>query len=419
MNFFYNIGVWFYGLAIFIAALFNEKARKWRRGRKWLFTELEKVFATVKEPVAWFHCASLGEFEQCRPVIEGFRKRQNGYKILLTFFSPSGYEVRQNYKGADYIFYLPLDTPANARRFVKITQPKIAVFVKYEFWYNYLQALHWANVPTYLISAIFRPGHYFFKKYGKWFRNQLHNYKMIFLQDTGSEELLKRAGINNIELSGDTRFDRVAAIAEDRNSDSKTEKFKGEDMLWICGSTWHEDEKIIADVFRQLTGGGEKIRLLIVPHETGEDHITRLLSSFPGAILYSGANPNDMQRSNVMVVDKVGLLSSLYRYADIAYIGGGFGKGIHNLPEAAVYGVPVIFGANHYKFIEASELIKRGGGFSISSADELLKVMSRLLNDKEGRQRSGNAGKNYILSAKGATDKIIREIVKDGARSSV
>ncbi len=410
MKYCYNLAVRVYGVAILTACLFNGKARRWKRGRKGIFAALEKTFGGGKEPVAWFHCASLGEFEQGRPVIEAFRKNKPGYKILITFFSPSGYEVRKDYTGADFVFYLPLDTPANARRFVETVHPEIALFIKYEFWFNYLHTLQEKKVPVYLISAVFRSNSYFFKSYASWFRKQLHGYRKIFVQDTHSEHLLNGAGITCTEVAGDTRFDRVAAIAAAAQADPKVEKFKGDGRLWICGSTWEADEKMIAAVFSQLTAREEKIRLLIVPHEISEDRINGLLSAFPGAIRYSQADEADSFSSAIMIVDAVGLLSSLYRYGNVTYVGGGFGKGIHNLPEAAVFGIPVLFGPNHRRFIEAGELIVRGGGFAVSGADEMFRVLSLLLNDKVYLERSGKAAREYILSSQGATEKVMMAI---------
>jgi 3-deoxy-D-manno-octulosonic-acid transferase len=419
MKFLYTLGIRFYGFAILLASIFNEKAKKWRQGRKHIFTKLQDVFSNVNEPVIWFHCSSLGEFEQGRPVIESFRQKFPGYKILLTFFSPSGYEIRKDYNGADYVFYLPLDTYSNAKRFIEITKPKLAVFVKYEFWYNYLQCLHSSNVPVYLISAKFRHDQYFFKGYASWFRKQLKEYKKIFVQDVDSEKLLKSIGIEKVVIAGDTRFDRVVAIAELAKelskghaalTDSLIETFKGTGFLWICGSTWEKDEELISLVFKQLISKGENVKLLLVPHEIGEYHISRLLSQFPNAIRYSGTRQNESSLSNIMIIDWMGLLSSLYKYADIAYIGGGFGKGIHNLPEAAVFGIPVLFGPNYLKFNEAVELIKMKAGFSVSTSAELLEHLSRLLKDKDYRNRCGEMARNYILSAKGATESIMKEI---------
>lgn len=406
----YNLGILSYGAAISIAGLFNDKAKKWKHGRRGIFANLQNVFSSVKEPVAWFHCSSLGEFEQGRPVIEAFRQQKPGYKILLTFFSPSGYEVRKDYVGADYVFYLPLDTYSNAKRFVEIVKPKFAVFVKYEFWYNYLQQLHKANVPVYLISAKFRPDQYFFKGYASWFRKQLNEYRKIFVQDTDSEKLLKGAGVNNVQVAGDTRFDRVIAIAQQARPDALVNTFKGNSKLWVCGSTWPDDEKSIHYTFDKVKGAGENIKLLLVPHETGEDNINRILGMFPGSGRYSSATENEVGKLDILVVDKIGLLSSLYRYGDIAYVGGGFGKGIHNLPEAAVFGIPVLFGPNHHKFNEAAALIKCKGGASVSTPVELLKSVMHLIQDEDLRKKYGEHAKSYVFNACGATDKILSEI---------
>ncbi len=401
----YNLGVRLYGFAISIASLFNDKAGKWKTGRKDIFNKLSLAIGTSNRQLVWFHCASLGEFEQGRPVIESFRKEFPNYKILLTFFSPSGYEARKDYKEADYVFYLPLDTAGNAKRFIEMVKPNLAVFVKYEFWFNYLNELKNKNIPSYIVSAKFRDDQYFFKSRGGWFRKQLHLYKTIFVQDENSHILLNKFGINNVIVCGDTRFDRVINISQQSYSDPLIEKFKNNEMLWVCGSTWEEDEKIIFPAFEKLTSGGQKIKLLIAPHEVSEFRIKHIQSKYQSSVRYSEAKEN--AASSVMVLDKMGFLSYLYRYADIGYVGGGFGRGIHNLTEAAVYGIPVIFGPNHQKFTEASELIKRNGGFSISSQEELDNCITKLAADSNYRKACGQSGAVYILSGKGATDKII------------
>jgi 3-deoxy-D-manno-octulosonic-acid transferase len=407
MRNFYNLGIRLYGFSILMAGFFNEKAKKWRSGRKNIFLKLTETIQASDQPLAWFHCASLGEFEQGRPVIEAFKNKFPSYKILLTFFSPSGYEARKDYKEADYVFYLPLDTPANAKKFLDIIKPQIAVFVKYEFWFNYLNELKNDTVPAFVISAKFRKDQYFFRRTGGWFRKQLHNYNTIFLQDEGSETLLKKFGINNVMVCGDTRFDRVINIAGQSFSDPLIEKFKNGEPLWICGSTWEEDEKLIFPIFQNLIRTGRKIKLLIIPHEVSEERIKSIESNYSMTLRYSEATDNNVYAANVIILDKIGLLSYLYRYGDIAYVGGGFGKGIHNLPEAAVYGIPVVFGPNYQKFIEAGELIKKGGGFSISSAGELETIIVKLLSDKNYREKCGASGTEYILSGNGATEKII------------
>jgi len=394
-----------------LQAFFNDKAGKWKNGRKDIFANLTKAFLDNKSPVIWFHCASLGEFEQGRPVIEAFKLKYPKYKVLLTFFSPSGYEVRKNYAGADYVFYLPLDTRSNTKRFVQIVNPTIAVFVKYEFWYNYMNQLHDKGIPLYLISAKFRGDQYFFKWYGNWFRGQLNLYAKIFLQDVDSEELLNSIRVKNKQLAGDTRFDRVIAIAEQAKSDAIIESFKGNNKLWICGSTWEEDEKQILSVYKRLEEIGQKIKLLIVPHEIGEKHVKQVIEQF-NAKKYSEVNSEQAKNLNVLVVDKMGMLSALYRYANVAYIGGGFGKNIHNLPEAAVFGLPVVFGPNYHKFTEAIDLIECKGGFTVSNSEELSDKMKNLFNDANYCQQCGRAAKAYIYNGSGATEKILTELEK-------
>ncbi len=408
----YNLGVRFYGFCIFVASFFNDKANKWRVGRKDIFKKLKDAFKDSPAPIAWFHCASMGEFEQGRPVIEAFKTKFPSYKILLTFFSPSGYEVQKNYKEADYVFYLPLDTPNGAKQFIKIVNPTIAIFVKYEFWHNYLNALKNKGIPTFLISAKFREDQYFFKSMGIWFRESLRFYNKLFVQDENSKVLLKKFGINNVIACGDTRFDRVIYIMEQPYSNTVIEQFKNNELLWICGSTWKEDEKIIFPIFKKLLATGQKIKLLLVPHDVSEERISTLKNKYPSTVLYSQSEKENIGSANIMIVDKMGILSYLYRYADIAYIGGGFGKGIHNLTEAAVYGIPVLFGPNHQKFNEADELIKRSGGFSITSSPELESAVTKLFSDPTYRKKCGAAAASYILSGRGATEKIISEIAE-------
>lgn len=407
MRTFYNIGIQIYGFSIYIASLFNTKARKWRNGRKDILSKLRQDIGASGQPLAWFHCASLGEFEQGRPVLETFRKKFPNHKILLTFFSPSGYEVRKNYSEADYVFYLPLDTPHNAKQFIEIVKPTVAIFVKYEFWFNYLNELHTRNILCFLISARFRESQYFFKPIGTWARKSLHFYNTLFVQDENSEILLKNFGVNNVVVCGDTRFDRVINISQQAHENKVIENFKNNEHLWICGSTWEEDEKIIFPVFEKLLRLGQKTKLLIAPHDVNDTRIKSIQSKYPTALRYSQATENNAIPANVIVIDRMGVLSYLYRYADVAYIGGGFGKGIHNLTEAAVYSIPVIFGPNHKKFSEAEALIKRNGGFPISNQEELGDRIMKFLTDNEYRKACGSSGGKYILSGKGATEKII------------
>jgi 3-deoxy-D-manno-octulosonic-acid transferase len=412
MRILYNIGIRLYGFSIFIASFFNAKAAKWRKGRKDIFVKLKQAVGESTEPLTWFHCASLGEFEQGRPVIEEFRRKFPNHKILLTFFSPSGYEVRKDYKEADYVFYLPLDTPFNAKKFIETVKPSLALFVKYEFWFNYLNELHTARIPAFLISAKFREDQYFFKNTGAWFRKSLHYYTTLFVQDEGSESLLKKFGIINVIVSGDTRFDRVINISHQAFSDSVVQSFKNQHSIWICGSTWEEDERLISPVFERLIHQGQNLKLIIAPHDVSEARINNIQNKYPASIRYSQAPESNTASANMLIIDKIGLLSYLYRYADIAYVGGGFGKGIHNLTEAAVYGIPVLFGPNHSKFNEAEELIKRGAGFSISTEEELNSKITKLLSDATYRMNCGKLGASYIQSGKGATEKIISELEK-------
>jgi 3-deoxy-D-manno-octulosonic-acid transferase len=403
----YNLGIHLYRFAIYLASFTNEKAAKWIRGRKNIFICLRNDFQGSTQPLAWFHCASLGEFEQGRPVIEAFREKFPTYKILLTFFSPSGYEARKDYKGADYVYYLPLDTHSNAKQFIEITNPVVALFVKYEFWFNYLMELQKRKIPVFLVSARFRENQYFFTSAGGWFRKQLKFYHTLFLQDKNSESILRKYGIVNTLVCGDTRFDRVLNITQQPFSDQLITEFKNNHRLWICGSTWENDEMHIFNVFNELVQSGNTIKLLIVPHEVSKEHITNIQLNCPTSIKYSSATAEMSKRASVMILDKMGMLSFLYRFADIAYVGGGFNKGIHNLPEAAAYAIPVLFGPNYHKFIEAEDLIKCGGGYSISSTGDLKMIVTKLLSEEGFRKNSGAAGLSCIREGKGATGKII------------
>jgi len=410
MKYIYSLGIWFYGLAILIAGLFNDKAKRWKEGRRNYFNVLRNALQNNQSPIAWFHCASLGEFEQGRPVMEAFRQKHPEYKVLLTFFSPSGYDAAKEYKGADYILYLPLDTYSNAKRFVSTVKPSVAVFVKYEFWFNYLQQLKNRNIPVYLVSAKFRADQHFFKWYGGWFRKWLKVYVKIFVQDADSEKLLAGIGVKNVEVSGDTRFDRVIAIAEQAKGNEMIEAFKGSSKLLICGSTWQEDEEAILSAFNNIRQSGKDLKLLLVPHEIGEKHVKQLVEQFR-AVKYTSSSVDNVTKADVLVVDTMGMLSSLYRYGDIAYVGGGFGNdGVHNLPEAAVYGIPVVFGPVYHKYSEAIELLKLHGGFTISSEEELQKQLKRLLGDEQYCKWCGAAAKAYIYSGQGATARIIESL---------
>ena len=381
MSLFYQIAIYGYSLTIRIASFFNKKAGLWINGRNDIFKNLEKAI-DPNERIAWFHAASLGEFEQGRPVIEAFRQKFPGFKILLTFFSPSGYEIRKNYSGADYIFYLPPDTKPNAKRFIETVKPEIAVFIKYEFWFNYLKILYDKDLPVFVISAIFRKEQHFFKWYGGWFRKMLKSITMFFVQNEESKELLQSIGIENVTISGDTRFDRVSAIAGSLKTFPPVEKFAGNTKVFLAGSTWPRDEELILRLANDLAG---KMKFIIAPHEIGHERIasiTRLFSGFK-VLKFSESNESSFAGAHILIIDGMGFLSGLYRYCHIAYIGGGFGKGIHNILEAATFGKPVIFGPKYDKFQEATDLTKLKGAFSVSTAKELEKIAVKLLSDEQ------------------------------------
>ena len=363
----YNFGIIAYRCAIGVASLFNEKAALWVKGRKGIWKRMEAV-ERGKGRLVWVHAASLGEFEQGRPVIEKLKEIEPHTKILLTFFSPSGYEIRKNYQGADYIYYLPIDTPSNARRFVEKWKPDAAVFVKYEYWYNYLSELNKHQVPTYLISAIFRPEQPFFKKWGNLHRRMLGFFTRLFVQDEESVKLLSTIGITHVQQTGDTRFDRVKQIADAAKRIEKVEAFCNDRRAVVCGSTWPGDEDIILDYINAQEGN---YKWIIVPHEIGEGHIKDILGKCRKLVARYTDETADVTKCQVLVVDTIGVLSSIYRYGSISYVGGGFGKGIHNTLEAAIYGIPVLFGPKYHKFKEAVDLIACGGAFSISDKEQL------------------------------------------------
>jgi len=407
MRLLYNLSIRFYVLAIHIAALLNPKAKSWVKGRKHIFNKLGKAINSSSD-LAWFHVSSLGEFEQGLPVMEAFKKQYPNYKILLTFFSPSGYEIRKNYKGADYIFYLPYDSKRNARLFLQIANPKVVFFVKYEYWFHYLNQLKKQNIPTYIFSAIFRKNQLFFKAYGKWYRKILASFTKIYVQNTESEQLLKTIGVTHVEVGGDTRFDRVYALAKGAKPIKLIEKFAEGNRVIVAGSTWEPDEKIIAE-FAQKT----KLRMkwIIAPHEVHESHIKNIISLFNTPVLkFSEANEQNICDTHILIIDNIGILSSLYRYGAIAYIGGGFGKGIHNTLEAATYGLPVVFGPLYSKFKEACDLIEIKSGFSIDSYETFEAIFTLLLKDDVLRKNTGENASKYVNKMCGGTEKILSNL---------
>lgn len=405
----YSAGIYVYAGGVKLASLRHPKARKMVAGHREVFTRLKQAVDSWREPVVWLHAASLGEFEQGRPLLEMLRREHPEKRIVLSFFSPSGYEVRKDWKGADAVVYLPFDTPRNVRRFLDIIRPEKAIFVKYEFWRNYLYALWNRNVPTYLISAVFRKDQAFFRRSSAWYRQWLKLYSHIYVQDEGSCALLARYGIENVTVAGDTRFDRVTDIMRQRREIPLLERFRragGERPVIMAGSSWPEDEKVYAGWVN-----GHDVRLVIAPHEFDEVRICRLKELFPGAVTYTDAerDPQLVDGAKVLVMNCFGLLSSAYTYADIAYVGGGFGAGLHNINEAAVYGIPVIYGPNNRKFIEARELREAGGGFEVTDASTFARTADSLL-DSETCRTAGEKASAYIRSKLGATDRIFCDL---------
>jgi 3-deoxy-D-manno-octulosonic-acid transferase len=396
----YNIGVQLYFITIYAASFFNKKAKLWVNGRK------NCDFIRFQECI-WFHFASLGEFEQGRPVLEGLKALYPGNKIVITFFSPSGYEVRKNTPLADAVYYLPLDTANNAQKFIDAIQPKMAVFTKYEYWYHYFNEMHRREIPLYIISGIFRPEQVFFKWYGGLHRKMLSFVSRFFVQDERSEELLLQLGINNVTISGDTRFDRVWANAQQPKAIPGINEFKNNRKVFIAGSTWPADEQLVATLVAQFRGW----KFIIAPHEISEEKIEKLISFLPenSAIRYSQISKLTSQISH-LIIDNIGMLSSLYQYGDIAYIGGGFGAGIHNTLEAAAFGLPVIFGPEYSKFKEAKDLIALHAGFSIDDEARLRTVAGNLIDDEAFCRLAGEKAKNYVKENTGATKAIIDHI---------
>lgn len=367
---FYSLGIHIYGFVIRLAAIFHPKAAAWVKGRKhWKQDEkLKQLNGCI-----WMHCASLGEFEQGRPVLEMLKSKYPKRKILLTFFSPSGYEIQKQYAFADYVTYLPLDTKSNANYLINLVNPAMAIFVKYDIWPHFMHALHTNKIPAFLISASFRPNHWFFKPWNAWFRKLLNHFSHIFVQDQSSEVLLHQHQIHQVSIAGDTRIDRVIAIKNQSFSDSKIESFIQQFPVVIAGSTWEADERLIAKAIPQLP---LNYRYIIVPHDVSESHIQtmRKIFSIPFA-LYSDDTLDTTTR--ILVIDKIGLLNKIYRYASCTYVGGGFGKSIHNILEPAVYNKPVLFGPNHHKFPEAKWLRECGLGFEIKSSDDMIDLLSK------------------------------------------
>lgn len=403
MTLLYNLGIRLYYLLALTISPFNKKASLWIKGRKNVFRYLEENI-DHKAPKAWFHVSSLGEFEQGRPIIEAFKKKHPNHQIILTFFSPSGYEIRKNYSEASYICYLPLDTPRNAKRFIKLTKPEFVIFIKYDYWFHFLKQAHLSGARLFLASGIFRKKQAFFKSYGKWYKQILTWFEHFFVQNEQSKALLSTLGIDKCTVAGDTRFDRVVQIAEQgKNIDIAKEFSKGKPTI-VCGSTWPADENMLA----QYAAYNKSIKIILAPHEINKTHIDSIASGLnvPYA-LFSEADNKNLDEAQVLIIDNIGMLSSIYKYGQIAYIGGGFGAGIHNTLEAAVYGVPVLFGPNYQKFKEAIELIQCKGGLSFSTYEELQTALDNLVGNAQALSAASNASKNYVSSMTGATTTII------------
>lgn len=388
-----------------MASARNKKAAEWIRGRKELFHHLEAAI-NPDDRVIWLHCASAGELEQGKPVIEALKKNYPDHKILLSLFSPSGYSVAKKYPGVDIITYLPADTRANAIRFVELARPVLVIFIKYEYWYHHLRAVSEKEIPLLLVSAIFRKDQVFFKKYGGFYRKMLSFFRQIFVQDKTSLELLHSVGIQHALVGGDTRFDRVLNISGNFSELPMIPEFiKGSEVI-IAGSTWPEDEQLFASFIEQMPA-----KLILAPHEITPEHLESISKLFPDSIRYSKWKENPSAAPRVLIIDNIGMLSRLYHYATITYIGGGFNKsGIHNTLEAAVYSKPVLFGPNYQKFREAKDLVTCGGAFSISGSGDLKSIIDRLLNDPGKLVAAGEASKNYVLKNAGATQMVLQYI---------
>lgn len=409
----YDLGLGVLRMVYSIAALVNPKARAFRNGRRQQSNRLQETFPLPKAaPIAWFHCASLGEFEQGRPVIEALRAQRPAVKILLTFFSPSGYEVRKNYAGADYIFYLPWDTKANAEWLVTRVRPAVAIFIKYEFWYHYTEALHRHQVPVISISAIFRSDQVFFKPHGSLFRKMLKHFTRFFVQNDASQELLNGLGISSVTVAGDTRFDRVSEIAVQAEKIPAAEKFKGNQTIMVIGSAWPEDMAVLLPF---MNDHKDHMKFIVAPHEIADSNLNAIQGGFTGTTLrYSEAVTTDPVHAQLLLVDTIGLLSRLYRYGEYAFVGGGYKQGLHNILEAACYGIPVFFGskAPYDKYQEAIDLTQHGSAFAVADTGELTKAFNTLSHDPAVYARAAETNRDYVQTHRGATGLITKYLTQ-------
>lgn len=402
----YTLAIYIYMLAVILVSPFHKKARMLVKGHWDTFRVLRSQIRRGEKYV-WFHAASLGEFEQGRPLMERLRREHPEYKILLTFFSPSGYEVRKHYQGADVVCYLPFDTPGNVHSFFRLVHPCMAFFIKYEFWQNFLQACRRRDIPVYSVSSIFRDDQIFFRWYGRNYAKALRCVTHFFVQNEASRQLLADHGVTNATVVGDTRFDRVIDICREAKQLPLIQPFKGDSTVFVAGSSWAPDEDLIIPYFNSHPG----LKLIIAPHVISESHLCEIEAKLTRPVLrYSAATPENVRQADCLIIDCFGLLSSIYRYGEVAYVGGGFGVGIHNVPEAAVYGVPVLIGPNNRHFREAQDLLQRGGCFEVTDAGSFNRTVDRLLTDKEALRQSGEAAGQYISQNAGAADAVFRAV---------
>jgi len=408
MRFFYSLFIQFYACLIKLASFFSKKAKLWHSGRKNIFLFLEEKCAD-KENIIWFHCASLGEFEQGKPLMEKIKQEEKNVTLLVTFFSPSGFEVKKNDPVAEIITYLPVDTPKNAKKFIQIVKPQKVFFIKYEFWYNYMNELSRFDIPFYYISAIFRENQYFFKNYGAWFLKQLKKCSYFFVQNENSKILLQQHEISNAIVTGDTRFDRVYTIAQQPYTLDFISSFKAERKLLVAGSTWQPDEKLLVELFPKIN---PNYKLIIAPHQIEKSHIEQIKKQFSSflTICFSEKEEKDISNAEILIIDTIGLLSKIYKYADVSYIGGAFKTGLHNVLEAAVFEKPIFFGPHFQKFNEAVELVERGAAFSIKNANEMAQKVFYFEENPTSYYTVCEICKNYVVQNLGATDKIMSEL---------
>ncbi|HLU85524.1 MAG TPA: glycosyltransferase N-terminal domain-containing protein [Vicingaceae bacterium] len=407
MKFLYQISLFFYSLLVKIASLFNHKAKLWVKGRKNTFAYL-KTHLSPDDEICWFHCASLGEFEQGKPLMEKIKQTHPHKKILVTFFSPSGYEYRKNSPLADFVCYLPNDNAKNARKFIRLVRPKQAYFVKYEFWYFYLKELYNTNIPTYLIAGVFRPNQPFFKWYGAFHQQMLGFFTHFFLQNKASEELLQGIGFTNTTTSGDTRIDQVFDNSQSPKQLSLIERFTQNNPTIILGSSWEKEEEIISEY---ITTTDKKFQYIIAPHDISKSHIEHLKNMLTVPyLLYSEATSENILNHSILIIDNIGMLANCYQYTDIAFIGGGFSGALHNVLEPAAFGNAILFGDKINKFHEAQALIDAYAAFSISSLDDFIAVVNHLMM-KENMENTQNAAKKYIVENVGATDRIWKNLM--------